>query len=190
MKLLLPFIAGLVAYIWAKKSRPKIEQTQPKIPVPTLIPIPPRTPLTPKAPWSLPDRAEPYINALQTAEFKYNLPSGLLGRVAYQESRFRPDIINGTTTSPANAQGIMQIVPRWHPNVNPLDPFAAIDYAGKYLQELYIRFGSWDKALAGYNWGPTILSKTIKNNPTDWFNFLPNETKNYINQIGQDIKLT
>ncbi len=49
----------------------------------------------------------------------YNLPKNLLARVAYQESHFRPSIINGTQKSSKGAVGIMQIIPKWHPNVDP-----------------------------------------------------------------------
>ena len=43
-----------------------------------------------------------------------------------QESGFNP-----TITSPAGAVGIAQIVPKWHPGVDPLDPFAALGLCGQ-----------------------------------------------------------
>jgi Transglycosylase SLT domain len=130
--------------------------------------------------WMPPDNAGPYIARLHAAERRYGIPENLLVRVAYQESRFRDDIITGKTVSYAGAVGIMQIVPRWHPEVDPLDVSAAIDYAGKYLKSLYNRFGSWRLALAAYNWGQGNLSnKGIEN--------APRETRDYINQIAGDV---
>ena len=103
-------------------------------------------------------------------------------RLAYQESRFRPDIISGQTVSSAGAVGIMQIVPRWHPEVNALDPAAAIAYAGKFLASLYRQFGTWELALQAYNWGPGNLKKYLAQGGT-----LPVETANYSGQILTDI---
>jgi soluble lytic murein transglycosylase-like protein len=53
----------------------------------------------------------------------------------------------------------MQLVPRFHPNVNPLDPYAAIDYAAGFLRSLYDQFGSWTLAVAAYNAGPGNVQK-------------------------------
>lgn len=133
--------------------------------------------------WQPPQTAAPYIAWLDAAEKKYNLPRLLVHRVAYQESRFRPDIIKGEKVSSANAKGIMQIVERWHPTVNPLDPKAAIFYGAKYLRENYDRFGSWSKALAAYNAGPTKLSNFLRGKIPN----LPAETVNYVKEIQGDV---
>ena len=130
--------------------------------------------------WNPPERAAPYLPILAKAERDNNIPQGLLVRVAHQESRFRPDIISGATKSHANAEGIMQIVRRWHPSVDPLDPSEAIPYAGEYLRQLYDQFGSWELALAGYNWGPGNVSKYPRSR---W----PEETQNYTSQILADV---
>lgn len=133
--------------------------------------------------WQIPDSALPYLEALQNAEKEYNLPNGLLVRVAYQESRFRPEIINGSLQSGAGAIGIMQIVPKWHPDVNPYDPFDSIDYAAKYLRRLHNQFGSWELALAAYNWGPGNVGKS------PYFDEWPKETRDYVTQISSDVRL-
>src|SRR5688572_16715209 len=98
-------------------------------------------------------RGEKYLPLLNAAERKYGIPRDLLARQAYQESRFRDDIVTGATRSSAGAIGIMQIIPRWHPSIDPgdaaaderaaLDPPRAIDYAAKYLSSLQRQFGSW-----------------------------------------------
>lgn len=123
-----------------------------------------------------------YVALLHAAEARHGIPSDLLVRLAYQESRFRQDIITGKVVSSAGAVGIMQIVPRWHPNVNPLDPSAAINYAANYLASLKRQFGSWQLALQAYNWGPGNLKKYLTQGGS-----LPAETSNYSSQILADI---
>ena len=130
--------------------------------------------------WLPPASADQYLYRLNAAEIRYGLPENLLVRVAYQESHFRDDIVSGSISSSAGAQGIMQIVPRWHPNVDPLDVSAAIDYAGKYLASLKRQTGTWTEALAAYNWGiGNLKNKGFENAPT--------ETKNYVLQIAGDV---
>lgn len=140
-----------------------------------------------RAQWNPPKTAAPYLNDLRSAELNNGLPKNLLVRVAYQESRFRPDIISGQTVSIAGAQGIMQIVPRWHPDVDPLDTTDAIYYAGNYLKGLRNQFGTWSKALAAYNWGPGNLKKAIDYYGENWITTAPKETKNYVSQITGDL---
>lgn len=132
--------------------------------------------------WKRSANAAKFLPALNAAEDAYDIPRDLLARVAYQESRFRDDVISGKTVSGAGAQGIMQIVPRWHPNVNPLDPYAAINYAAGFLASLKKQFGSWRLALAAYNWGAGNLSKNL-NTPGTW----PQETLDYVSQIVKDV---
>ena len=134
-------------------------------------------------PWRIPEKGRPFEKLLRDAEVKNGIPKNMLARVAYQESRFRDDIISGRTVSSANAQGIMQLVPRWHPDVNPLDPSEAIPYAGAYLKRLYNRFGSWNEALAAYNWGEGNLNKWLKGGTAP----MPKETTDYVTQIMGDI---
>jgi len=91
-----------------------------------------------------------------SAESSYGIPQDLLARTGFEESSFRPDIINGTQVSSAGAQGIMQFEPATAAQygVNPLDPTSAIPGAAHYLSDLYRQFGSWSLALAAYNDGP------------------------------------
>ena len=137
--------------------------------------------------WKIPPAGEPYAALFKQTERQYRLPPKLLARVAYQESRFRPDIITGKTISPAGAVGMMQIIPRWHPDAYPLDVPAAIDYAGSYLRKLYKQFGSWREALAAYNWGPGNLRRAIDAHGAAWSAYAPAETQSYIANILTDI---
>ena len=130
--------------------------------------------------WSPPKAARPYLDAIDQTEILNGIPEGLLVRLIYQESRYRPDIISGEVISPAGAVGIAQIVPYWHPGINPLDPIASIYYAGDYLRSLYDQFGSWGLALAAYNWGPgNLKNKGI--------NAAPDETVRYVSEIVADV---
>ncbi len=132
--------------------------------------------------WRPPERAEPYLTEIAKAERTQGLPRDLLARLLYQESRYRTDIISGKVASGAGALGIAQIVPKWHPNVDPLDPVASIHYAARYLKSLKDRFGSWRLALAAYNWGPGNISK-YASQPERW----PEETQKYVADILGDL---
>lgn len=116
------------------------------------------------------------------AEEKYRLPKGLLVKVAWKESRFKADAYNKGST----ASGIMQIVPRWHPDrsypdkLNVWNPESAIPYAGWYLRWLRDRTNSWEEALAAYNWGIGNLWKYGMGR-------IPAETRDYVASIGGDV---
>lgn len=100
--------------------------------------------------WITPDRGKVFDFHFNKAETQYNLPGGLLSRMAFQESNYDPSVLGA-----GGEVGLMQITPKWHPSVNPADPIASIYYAGKIVRDYYNEFGSWEKALASYNWGVT-----------------------------------
>lgn len=125
-----------------------------------------------------------YLDAVAAAEARYGLPAGLLDRLLYQESRYRSDIIDGSTRSPAGALGIAQFMPATAAElgVEPLDPYSAIDGAARYLAKLYQQFGAWRLALAAYNAGPGNVRKYNGVPPFD-------ETRKYVAQIAGDVGL-
>lgn len=133
-----------------------------------------------------PAQALLYLSAIRTAEAANGLPRDLLVRLLDQESRYRADIIEGRVSSRVGARGIAQVMPLTAqdpgygvpPLPNPLDPWASIAWAGRYLAALYRRFGSWSKALAAYNFGP---GNVLAGKP--W----PTETQNYVAQITRDV---
>jgi len=126
--------------------------------------------------WQIPKKGLKYKKDFDRATLIYQLPKNLLARMAKQESDFRPNVI-----SRAGAVGLMQIIPRFHPRVDPTDPIASIYYAAKYMRKLYNRVGSnWTLALAAYNWGIGNLNKY-------GLNRAPTETKNYIAKITNDV---
>jgi soluble lytic murein transglycosylase-like protein len=106
--------------------------------------------------FEIPPAGEHYREAIARAEEKYSIPPSLLARVIYQESRFRPDIINGATRSSAGALGIAQFMPETAQSlgIDPLNASQAIDAAGRYLRSQFDTFGDWRSAIAAYNWGP------------------------------------
>lgn len=130
--------------------------------------------------WKKARNAEKYLPTLNTAETRYNIPHDLLARMAYQESRWRDDIVSGELVSSAGALGLMQLVPKYHPSVDPLNVSAAVDYAARYLVALYNQFHTWPLAVAAYNAGPGNVKK---------YNGVPpfTETKNYVSQIFGDL---
>lgn len=123
-----------------------------------------------------------YVDYIATVEASNGIPAGLLTRLAWQESRFREDIITGQTVSKAGAKGMFQLMPIHWTYVNPLDWQASAEYAAAMLLRLYRRFGTWALALAAYNWGEGNLSKF-------GIAAAPLETRNYYSQILADAGL-
>ena len=90
----------------------------------------------------------------------------------------------GNGTSPKGAQGPYQFMPGtwkdWGNGGNVFDPKDSRDAARRYLTYLMKRFGSTEKALAAYNWGPAALDQDIAAHGDDWARYLPHETAAYI----------
>ena len=123
-----------------------------------------------------------YADAIATAEQAYGIPPRLLERQLWQECRWRADIINGRTVSSVGAQGIAQFMPATarEMGIDPLDPFASIDAAGRYMRTLYRKFGNWSEALAAYNWGQGNVDRK-------GLTAAPREAVNYYTQILADV---
>ena len=100
--------------------------------------------------------------------------------------------------SSAKAVGLWQFMPatgkdfRLTQNVfrdERRDVVQSTDAALDYLQRLYSQFGSWELALAAYNWGAGNVSKAQKRNlaaglPTDYESLtMPKETRNYVPKL-------
>lgn len=105
---------------------------------------------------------------------------------------------NPKAYSTSHASGIWQFIPstgkNFGLNQNLLydgrrDVIAATDAALDYLQKLYNMFGSWELALAAYNWGEGSVSRAIAKNqargePTDYLSLkMPPETRNYVPKL-------
>ncbi|MEP9362255.1 transglycosylase SLT domain-containing protein [Nocardioides sp. CN2-186] len=99
----------------------------------------------------------PYASLFASASAEYGVPANLLSAVAKQESGYDPRV-----TSPAGAQGLMQLMPATADGLgvtNPFDPAQSVDGAAKLLRTLLDRFGSTPLALAAYNAGPGAVLK-------------------------------
>jgi membrane-bound lytic murein transglycosylase D len=106
---------------------------------------------------------------------------------------------NPTITSPAGAAGLWQFMPdagrtygltvdRWVDE--RLDPERSTEAAGRYLSDLYRRFGSWELAIASYNMGYGGLARSIRKfNSNDFWELVryeagvPWETTLYVPKI-------
>ncbi len=127
--------------------------------------------------WATPANGAQFENYFIQATARYNLPPGLLSRMAKQESDY-----NANASGASGEVGLMQITPRWHPGVNAADPVESIFYAGSLMRKYFNEFGTWEKALAAYNWGETnVRNKGLEQ--------APESTKRYIQSILQDVGL-
>lgn len=137
--------------------------------------------------WTFPPEAKKYEEVYRSASERYGVPLCILVECSRQESQFDPNAANNKRDprNPNFAQGIMQIVPVSHPSVrDPYDPYEAIPYGCKYLRDMFRMFGSWDKALAAYNWGPGNIQKHLAAHDGRLvISALPAETAHYVPQI-------
>lgn len=134
--------------------------------------------------WSIDKIPAEYRAAIVNAENDNGLPAAMLGRLLYQESHYRPDIINGTTKSRVGALGIAQFMPATaqEMGIDPLNAYQSIDAAARYLARLYRSTGAWPETLAAYNWG-------IGNVQRKGIALAPPETVAYYSGILSDIGL-
>ncbi len=108
----------------------------------------------------------------------------LFARQMWQESSFDPDVIYGRRASSAGALGIAQLVPRWHPNVDWLDPDQALPYAARLMRHNIDTYGDPRRALIAYNGGQGGVEDY--NEGVFFDPHFPNawaETKGYLNAI-------
>lgn len=134
-------------------------------------------------------RASHYLYHTVTEAEKAGVPTEL-ALLPIIESSYDP-----FATSPAQAAGLWQFIPGtgkifglrqtwWYDGRR--DILESTRAAYKFLTQLYNKFGSWELALAAYNWGPGNVQKAINRNlaaglPTDYWSLrMPAETMAYV----------
>ena len=96
-----------------------------------------------------------YQIAISMAE-KYEIPEQLFFNLVTAESNWDPVIV-----SHRGAIGLTQLMPGTADElgVDPWDAYDNLDGGARYLRQQYIRFGTWELALAAYNAGPGAVRK-------------------------------
>lgn len=136
--------------------------------------------------WKNAGQGPKWVPVLNAAELQYGIPTDLLARVAYQESHFRQEIIDGTDVSPAGAMGLMQLEPPFFASVRVAVPYtdadtnAQIQEAAKALVSDFEQLGDWQLAVAAYDAGLGAVKK---------YNGVPPfpETQRYVAQVTADV---
>ena len=137
-----------------------------------------------KGTWTPPVSARPFVSLSRKLEKFYGMPRNLLLRVAYEESRFIPKVINCEIVSSVGAQGIMQINPNAHPPAPYCLPEFGLAYGAGYLRQQYDRFGNWEHALMAYNAGPTKISRMLKDGVR-----IPSSIRGYARRILTSLRI-
>ncbi len=136
---------------------------------------------------------EDYYDIVMEYSSKYAVPAELVFAVIKVESNY-----DKNAESHAGALGLMQVMPttyEWLAKkhfgevalVGMLyDPETNIKYGTYYLQYLYTRFGSWEKAVIAYNWGEGNFSEFLEEHgyTEGHYSSIPvSETKNYVKKV-------
>lgn len=119
---------------------------------------------------------------LTTAANNSGIPPALLIAQARQESGLNPSAYNPKS----GATGLLQLEPATAAQLGVSNPFDATQNANggaTYLAQLYNQFGSWDLALAAYDWGPSNVQKAVATYGSNWLSYAPTETQNYVSSI-------
>lgn len=109
----------------------------------------------------------------------YGLPFELVDRLIEAESGYNPYAV-----SRAGAEGLMQLMPLFYPDVNRFEPYQNLHAGCAALSRLLKQMGwDWARTLAAYNWGPGNMYTAEENSAPNWWLWLPEETRNYIRGI-------
>lgn len=128
---------------------------------------------------------EPYASLIAESEAKYGIPARLLAAVLWKESRYRSDIISGSTRSSVGAVGIAQFLPSTAVEelgsvAAATQPHLAIPGAARYMKKIADYLGSgatWRDVVIAYNWGMGNAKQWIaRGRPV---HELPGETVDY-----------
>ena len=147
------------------------------------------------AAWQRSQNAQKWLPFLDQTGAEFGLPAALLARVAFQESSFEQDVIDGTRSSSAGALGMMQLEPQYFTTVNRPIPFNdqdtqdQITEAAGQLAKLYGQLSPlaastgqnpWALVLAGYDAGAQAVKDAGGVPPYT-------ETQNYVAKVLADV---
>lgn len=135
---------------------------------------------------------EEYHSIVVKYSKEYAVPEELIFAVIKVESNFDKDVV-----SSADARGLMQMLPstyKWltsklgdaYYEEDLFDPETNIKYGTYYLQYLYSRFGTWEKAIIAYNWGEGNFEEFLNENgytEGDYDSIPVKETRNYVKKV-------
>jgi membrane-bound lytic murein transglycosylase D len=138
------------------------------------------------------ERAQRYLYYITAEVEKRGMPTEI-ALLPMIESAYDP-----TAYSSAHAAGIWQFIPSTAKNFGlqrnwwydgRRDIISETQSALDYLQKLHDQFGSWELALAAYNWGEVGVAHAQEYNrrhglPTDYYSLrMPRETRDYVPKL-------
>ncbi|MEZ4600179.1 MAG: lytic transglycosylase domain-containing protein [Syntrophotaleaceae bacterium] len=119
----------------------------------------------------------PLDEIIDRAASTHGVDRQLIRAVIRTESNFNPQ-----ATSPAGAQGLMQLMPQTAQELGVTDPFNSeqnVMAGTRYLRQLLDRYeGDLDRALAAYNWGMGNLERKGMDQ-------MPRETRDYLARVKE-----
>ncbi len=134
------------------------------------------------------ERSKRYVKYIEKVLEEYELPHDLIyvpiiesGYYPFAQSRVGAVGLWQFMKTTAKLQGLK--IDEWIDERR--DPEKATVAAAKLLKELYNEFGTWELALAGYNYGPQGVKRRIRKWDTSdyWELYLPRETENFVPKI-------
>lgn len=135
-----------------------------------------------------------YSDIVSKYSREHSVPEELVFATIKVESNFDPEAV-----SHVGAIGLMQMLPstcewlagklgeEFDPDML-YDPETNIKYGTYYLQYLYSRFGSWEKASIAYNWGEGNFSRFLEEHGYrhgDYSSIPVKETRNYVEKVNK-----
>lgn len=135
-----------------------------------------------------------YQDIIRKEAARQNIPQSNILAIIRKESTFQP-----TIASRVGAMGLMQVMPKTGATVAKqmgidftqsmlLDPNVNVQIGSQYLGDLLRRYGHLAYAAAGYNAGPSRVSKWLDDYPNlpldEWIAQIPfNETRDYVKRV-------